>query len=126
MRKRRRHQERDGVDFKLTMQTDNNKEEVKQYEINDADYWRRMYDELERQMYQMMEMTLDLIDKETGRKDHNQFIRNKFTHEIPYDLEKELRRLQLFEHRIKVTFLGRLTLKYIALKRRLRKLISGK
>lgn len=86
-------------------------------------YWRTMYEELELQMYNMMEMTLELIDKEAGK--------GSFTHkkmetnlDIPKNFQQEFRRLKLFEHRIKVTWLGKLTLKYIALKKKIKSLIK--
>lgn len=108
----------------MTISTDKEKE-IKSIEINDAQYWRKMYDELETQMYQMMEMTVDLIEKESGKTGN--FSKQKMiTLATSDEIERELRRLQLFEHRIKVTFLGRITLGYIALKRRIRKIIKGK
>jgi hypothetical protein len=106
------------------MHTDDHKN-IKEHEIDDADYWRKMYDELETQMYNMMEMTLELVEKESGRKGNGLHIRN-FSPATSKELEKELRRLQLFEHRIKVTFLGKITLKYIELKKKLRRIIKGK
>lgn len=109
----------------MTRYTDK-ENDIKHYEINDAEYWRKMYDELELQMYQMMEMTLELIDKESRKYSDIKYNSERFIPKSTNDIEKELRRLQLFEHRIKVTLLGKITLKYIALKRRLRKIIKGK
>lgn len=109
--------------------TTNANNELKEETENEI-YWKQMYDELEDQMHNMMEMTLELIDKELKKQETN-ILKSKNPRyeakiDIPKNFEKEYRRLKLFEHRINVTFLGKITLKYIALKSKLRKLIRGK
>jgi len=92
----------------------------------DAEYWKLMYEELEIQMKNMMEMTLELIDKEVKKREHELLKGSYKKDSVPKDLEKELKRLQLFEHRIRVTWIGKLALAYIKFKRKLRMLIKGK
>ncbi len=101
------------------------KENVQQPDtVHSNDYWRQMYDELEEQVYHMMEMTLELIEKESNSSNPKRLSITTFNSlHAPSDFQKEFRRLQLFEHRIHVTFLGRITLRYIALKRILKKLL---
>lgn len=86
-------------------------------------YWRQMYLELEEQMKNMMHMTLELVENYQGDgkgKKYEEIINeNK-------KLKKEVHRLHLLEHRFKVTILGRITLKYIALKRKIKLLIMRK
>ncbi|WP_058308667.1 hypothetical protein [Gracilibacillus massiliensis] len=82
----------------------------------DADYWRKMYDELEEQMFKMMEMTADLLDKESPMDER--------TYKRIKELEIQIREQKLFEHRVKVTWVGKVTLKYISIKRKLKSLIK--
>ncbi|WP_047982595.1 hypothetical protein [Ornithinibacillus contaminans] len=100
------------------------------HKINSIDdteiYWKKMYDELEAQMYNMMEMTVELIDSEVNKWPSKNAEPNFNNFNVPHNSRKEFRRLQLFEHRIKVTWLGKLTLAYIALKRRIRAIVKGK
>jgi hypothetical protein len=81
-------------------------------------YWKKMYDELEVQMKDMMHMTLDLIENNKNSEGHAHE-----TEEIKR-LKKEIHRLKLVEHKFKVTFLGRITLKYIAIKSFMKKIIK--
>lgn len=92
--------------------------------VHSGDYWKKMYDELETQMYSMMEMTLDLLEKESNNSNGSYSLNNFNALHAPSDYQKEFRRLQLFEHRIKVTYIGRVTLQYISFKRKLKKLLK--
>ena len=111
MRRRLCYYKGNGVDIKLRNEAHTNKD----------------YEELEMQMKNMMEMTLELIDKELANKGHSkrEKVHPVYSH-APKDLQKELRRLQLFEHRIRVTWIGKLALAYIGLKKRVKTLIKGK
>lgn len=100
-------------------------------DFNDEVSWKMLYEELEEQMHNMMVMTLELIDDELDKQEayllDRKFVKNNALNlSVPNNIEKEYRRLKLFEHRINVTFLGKITLKYIAFKRKLRILIKGK
>lgn len=86
-----------------------------------GEYWRMMYEELEQQMKQMMLMTSDLIDNEF-KKNETELINNRRKIKV---LEKQVKNLKRLEHSIKVTFIGKIALKYIALKRKIRKVIKG-
>lgn len=84
------------------------KEEVEANQDNE--YWLQMYEELEEQMKQMMKMTLELIENQG---------------EELQKLKKENRDYKLFEHRIKVTLLGKIALKYIHLKMKLKNFLKS-
>lgn len=90
------------------------KEQNTQYEQN-AEYWKTMYEELEEQMYNMMQMTVDLLEKESPMDER--------TARRVKELEIELRKYKLFEHRVKVTWIGKITLKYISFKRKIKSLL---
>lgn len=98
----------------MTIQKNNEKDNYQS--VQDAEYWKLMYDELEEQMYKMMEMTVDLLEKEAPM-DERTYNRIK-------ELEMDLRKYKLFEHRIKVTWLGKLALKYINFKKKLRSILK--
>ncbi|PLR67949.1 hypothetical protein [Bacillus sp. UMB0893] len=82
----------------------------------DSTYWKTMYEELEEQMKQMMIMSLDLSESGSGpiSDDLGQLQKN-FKKQ-----EKELKRYKQFEHRIKVTWIGKIALLYIAFKKTLK------
>lgn len=127
MRRRLCYYKGNGVDIKLRNEAHTNKDYEEFNQKQDDSYWRLMYEELEMQMKNMMEMTLELIDKELANKGHSkkEKVHPVYSH-APKDLQKELRRLQLFEHRIRVTWIGKLALAYIGLKKRVKTLIKGK
>ncbi|MFA1713893.1 hypothetical protein ACDX66_19435 [Peribacillus frigoritolerans] len=93
------------------------------------EYWKTMYEELELQMKDMMSMTLELIESngmekqkiiEKVTKENNRLReeveRNKMAQMENSKLNKEIRRLKLLEHKFNVTYAGKFTLKYLALK----------
>ncbi|MFD0050017.1 hypothetical protein ACFVHQ_11870 [Actinomycetes bacterium NPDC127524] len=99
-------------------------------------YWNKRYIELELQMKEMMKMALDTMErkeeeyeieaaqkkKENGRLmqqlDKYKKIEKerKILKQENQSLSKELRKLKLLEHKFKVTFFGKITFKYLALK----------
>ncbi|PWU67135.1 MULTISPECIES: hypothetical protein [Gracilibacillus] len=99
----------------MTIQKEEQKNEFHQ-SVQDAEYWRLMYDELEDQMYKMMKLTVDLLEKEAPMDER--------TYKRIKELELDLRKYKLFEHRVKVTWLGKLTLKYINFKKKLKSIIK--
>lgn len=93
------------------------------------EYWKTMYEELELQMKDMMSMTLELIESngmekqktiEKVTKENNRLReeveKNKMAQMENIKLNKEIRRLKLLEHKFNVTYAGKFTLKYLALK----------
>ncbi|MFJ7308019.1 hypothetical protein [Peribacillus frigoritolerans] len=93
------------------------------------EYWKTMYEELELQMKDMMSMTLELIESngmekqktiEKVTKENNrlrkELEKSKMAQMENIKLNKELRRLKLLEHKFNVTYAGKFTLKYLALK----------
>ncbi|MED4687453.1 hypothetical protein [Peribacillus frigoritolerans] len=93
------------------------------------EYWKTMYEELELQMKDMMSMTLELIESngmekqktiEKVTKENNrlreELEKNKMAQMENIKLNKEIRRLKLLEHKFNVTYAGKFTLKYLALK----------
>jgi hypothetical protein len=93
------------------------------------EYWKTMYEELELQMKDMMSMTLELIESNNTEKQNiienvtkeNNMLRaelekSKVAKKENIKLNKEIRRLKLLEHKINVTYAGKFTLKYLALK----------
>ncbi|MGE1163162.1 hypothetical protein ABES08_03330 [Peribacillus simplex] len=96
-------------------------------ELNE--YWKTMYEELELQMKDMMSMTLELIESNNTEKQNiienvtkeNNMLRaelekSKVAKKENIKLNKEIRRLKLLEHKFNVTYAGKFTLKYLALK----------
>ena len=92
-------------------------------------YWKTMYEELELQMKDMMSMTLELIESngmekqktiEKVTKENNrlreELEKSKMAQMENIKLNKEIRRLKLLEHKFNVTYAGKFTLKYLALK----------
>ncbi|MDP9742787.1 UNVERIFIED_ORG: PDZ domain-containing secreted protein [Bacillus sp. B2I3] len=93
------------------------------------EYWKTMYEELELQMKDMMSMTLELIEcngmekqktiekvtKENNRL-REELEKSKMAQMENIKLNKEIRRLKLLEHKFNVTYAGKFTLKYLALK----------
>jgi hypothetical protein len=88
-----------------------------------------MYEELELQMKDMMSMTLELIESngmekqktiEKVTKENNRLReeveKSKVAQIENIKLNKEIRRLKLLEHKFNVTYAGKFTLKYLALK----------
>ena len=93
------------------------------------EYWKTMYEELELQMKDMMSMTLELIESngmeiqktiEKVTKENNrlreELEKSKMAQMENIKLNKEIRRLKLLEHKFNVTYAGKFTLKYLALK----------
>jgi PDZ domain-containing secreted protein len=93
------------------------------------EYWKTMYEELELQMKDMMSMTLELIESngmekqktiEKVTKENNRLReeveKSKMAQMENIKLNKEIRRLKLLEHKFNVTYAGKFTLKYLALK----------
>ncbi|MFE4706756.1 hypothetical protein [Peribacillus simplex] len=93
------------------------------------EYWKTMYEELELQMKDMMSMTLELIEAsgtekqkiiENITKENNllreELEKSKLAQKENIKLNKEIRRLKLLEHKFNVTYAGKFTLKYLALK----------
>lgn len=93
------------------------------------EYWKTMYKELELQMKDMMSMTLELIESngmekqktiEKVTKENNELReeleKSKMAQMENIKLNKEIRRLKLLEHKFNVTYAGKFTLKYLALK----------
>ncbi|PRS40568.1 hypothetical protein C6W19_07860 [Bacillus sp. RJGP41] len=93
------------------------------------EYWKTMYEELELQMKEMMSMTLELIESngmekqktiENVTKENNRLReeveKSKMAQIENIKLNKEIRRLKLLEHKFNVTYAGKFTLKYLALK----------
>jgi dipeptidase len=93
------------------------------------EYWKTMYEELELQMKDMMSMTLELIESngmekqktiEKVTKENNRLReeveKSKMAQIENIKLNKEIRRLKLLEHKFNVTYAGKFTLKYLALK----------
>jgi PDZ domain-containing secreted protein len=93
------------------------------------EYWKTMYEELELQMKDMMSMTLELVESngmekqktiEKVTKENNrlreELEKSKMAQMENIKLNKEIRRLKLLEHKFNVTYAGKFTLKYIALK----------
>jgi len=93
------------------------------------EYWKTMYEELELQMKDMMSMTLELIEsngmekqktieKVTKENDRlrEELEKSKMAQMENIKLNKEIRRLKLLEHKFNVTYAGKFTLKYLALK----------
>jgi PDZ domain-containing secreted protein len=93
------------------------------------EYWKTMYEELELQMKDMMSMTLELIESndmekqktiEKVTKENNRLReeveKSKMAQMQKIKLNKEIRRLKLLEHKFNVTYAGKFTLKYLALK----------
>ncbi|MFS0597485.1 hypothetical protein AB1L16_12200 [Peribacillus frigoritolerans] len=93
------------------------------------EYWKTMYEELEVQMKDMMSMTLELIESngmekqktiEKVTKENNwlreELEKSKMAQMENIKLNKEIRRLKLLEHKFNVTYAGKFTLKYLALK----------
>lgn len=93
------------------------------------EYWKTMYEELELQMKDMMSMTLELIESndmekqktiEKVTKENNRLReeveKSKMAQMENIRLNKEIRRLKLLEHKFNVTYAGKFTLKYLALK----------
>ncbi|MBT2603992.1 hypothetical protein J7E55_13365 [Bacillus sp. ISL-53] len=93
------------------------------------EYWKTMYEELELQMKNMMSMTLELIESndmekqktiEKVTKENNRLReeveKSKMAQMENIKLNKEIRRLKLLEHKFNVTYAGKFTLKYLALK----------
>ncbi|MCY9004166.1 hypothetical protein [Peribacillus frigoritolerans] len=92
-------------------------------------YWKTMYEELELQMKDMMSMTLELVESngmekqktiEKVTKENNrlreELEKSKMAQVENIKLNKEIRRLKLLEHKFNVTYAGKFTLKYLALK----------
>ncbi|WP_127777277.1 hypothetical protein [Peribacillus frigoritolerans] len=93
------------------------------------EYWKTMYEELELQMKDMMSMTLELIESngmekqktiEKVTKENNrlreELEKSKMAQMENIKLNKEIRRLKSLEHKFNVTYAGKFTLKYLALK----------
>ncbi|RRN70937.1 hypothetical protein EI200_13010 [Peribacillus simplex] len=93
------------------------------------EYWKTMYEELELQMKDMMSMTLELLESNNTEKQNiiekvtkeNNMLRveiekSKVAQKENIKLNKEIRRLKLLEHKFNVTYAGKFTLKYLALK----------
>ncbi|CAH0260631.1 hypothetical protein SRABI80_03209 [Peribacillus frigoritolerans] len=93
------------------------------------EYWKTMYEELELRMKDMMSMTLELIESngmekqktiEKVTKENNrlreELEKSKMAQMENIKLNKEIRRLKLLEHKFNVTYAGKFTLKYLALK----------
>ncbi|MDG4848609.1 hypothetical protein [Peribacillus frigoritolerans] len=93
------------------------------------EYWKTMYEELELQMKDMMSMTLELIESNGMEKQKNiekvtkennrlreELEKSKMAQMENIKLNKEIRRLKLLEHKFNVTYAGKFTLKYLALK----------
>lgn len=79
-----------------------------------------MYEELEEQMQQMMKMSLELVEQETSA--HQKQI--KLLRDQVKTKDKQLKYYKNFEHRIKVTWIGKFTLFYIKVKRFLKKIFK--
>ncbi|PAL11473.1 hypothetical protein B8W99_16575 [Peribacillus simplex] len=93
------------------------------------EYWKTMYEELELQMKDMMSMTLELIESNGMEKQktiekvtnennrlREELEKSKMAQKENIKLNKEIRRLKLLEHKFNVTYAGKFTLKYLALK----------
>ncbi|MBT2616483.1 MULTISPECIES: hypothetical protein [unclassified Bacillus (in: firmicutes)] len=93
------------------------------------EYWKTMYEELELQMKDMMSMTLELIESNGMEKQktiekvtnennrlREELEKSKMAQKENIQLNKEIRRLKLLEHKFNVTYAGKFTLKYLALK----------
>ncbi|CAH0197848.1 hypothetical protein SRABI96_01838 [Peribacillus sp. Bi96] len=93
------------------------------------EYWKTMYEELELQMKDMMSMTLELIESNGTEKQNiienltkenarlrEELEKSKFAQKENIQLNKEIRRLKSLEHKFNVTYIGKFTLKYLALK----------
>ncbi|MGE7594722.1 hypothetical protein ACQKMY_16160 [Peribacillus frigoritolerans] len=93
------------------------------------EYWKTMYEELELQMKDMMSMTLEFIESngmekqktiEKVTKENNrlreELEKSKMAQMENIKLNKEIRRLKLLEHKFNVTYAGKFTLKYLAIK----------
>lgn len=93
------------------------------------EYWKTMYEELELQMKDMMAMTLELIESNGMEKQktiekvtnennrlREELEKSKMAQKDNIKLNKEIRRLKLLEHKFNVTYAGKFTLKYLALK----------
>ncbi|AOH53479.1 hypothetical protein ABE28_003875 [Peribacillus muralis] len=102
------------------------------------EYWQTMYEELELQMKAMMSMTLELIESNDAEKQkiienitkENNMLReaykkSKVAEKENIKLNKEIRRLKLLEHKFNVTYAGKFTLKYLALKSSIKKQIKS-
>ncbi|MFE0506208.1 hypothetical protein ACWF7H_15865 [Peribacillus butanolivorans] len=93
------------------------------------EYWKTMYEELELQMKDMMSMTLELIENNSTEKQNiienvtkennrlrEELEKSMLAQQENIKLNKEIRRLKLLEHKFNVTYIGKFTLKYLALK----------
>lgn len=80
-------------------------------------YWQKMYDELEIQMKNMMQMSLELMEKYRDSGWEDQYLKLKKEND---QLKKEIHSLKLLEHKFNVTFLGRITLKYFDIKKKVK------
>ncbi|MFJ7755632.1 hypothetical protein ACQKGI_19700 [Peribacillus muralis] len=103
-----------------------------------SEYWQTMYEELELQMKAMMSMTLELIESNDAEKQkiienitkENNMLReaykkSKVAEKENIKLNKEIRRLKLLEHKFNVTYAGKFTLKYLALKSSIKKQLKN-
>ncbi|MBD8138554.1 hypothetical protein IFR10_24055 [Bacillus sp. CFBP 13597] len=101
------------------------------------EYWKTMYEELELQMKDMMSMTLELIESngmekqktiEKVTKENNrlreELEKSKMAQMENIKLNKEIRRLKLLEHKFNVTYAGKFTLKYLAIKSSIKEQIN--
>lgn len=90
-------------------------------DVRDGEYWRVMYEELEVQMKEMMHMSLDMVEKYQANGWEEKYTELKKQNEV---LLVENKNLKMLEHRVNVTFMGKLTLKYIQLKSQLKKVLK--
>ncbi|TYS69844.1 hypothetical protein FZC76_06345 [Sutcliffiella horikoshii] len=89
--------------------------------MRDGEYWKCMYEELEVQMKEMMHMSLEMVEKYQTHGWEEKYSELQKKHDT---LLNENRKLKLFEHRVKITFVGKLALKYIQLKAKLKNTIK--
>ena len=84
-------------------------------------YWKKMYDELEIQMKNMMHMSLELMENYKDDGWEEQY--NKLKKENEY-LKKQVHSLKLLEHKFNVTILGKITLGYLNSKQKIKNKIK--
>lgn len=102
------------------IETKNDIEKVEDDPFKSNSYWKTMYEDLEDQMKQMMSMTLSLIESETESKDNEiETLKNKLKKQ-----EKDLRKYKQFEHRVKVTWIGKIALLYIRIKSKIKRMLT--
>lgn len=84
-------------------------------------YWKKMYEELEEQMKSMMKMSLELMDKYKDSGYEDKYLKLKKENE---HLKKQIHSLKLLEHKFNVTYLGKITLKYLNLKKKIKEKVK--